>query len=67
MSSWTTPWPDKRDEPVLSLGQVEREHIIKTLDHTGWNITRTAEILGISRPTLRLKIREYKIEKRPGI
>jgi two-component system response regulator AtoC len=59
--------PDKRDEPVLSLGQVEREHIIKTLDHTGWNITRTAEILGISRPTLRLKIREYKIERQPGI
>jgi two-component system, NtrC family, response regulator AtoC len=48
-------------EPPQTLGQVEMEHILKMLDQTNWHITRTAEILGISRPTLRQKIREYQI------
>jgi len=52
-----------RDLPVLSLAELEKEHILKILEHTNWHITKTAEILGISRPTLRLKIREYKIAK----
>jgi len=48
---------------AISLHEVEKKHILNILTHTKWNISRTAEILGISRPTLRLKIREYKIER----
>jgi len=48
----------------LSLREVETEHIAKMLDHTHWHITKTAAILGISRPTLRMKIKEYGIIKR---
>lgn len=48
---------------AISLHEVEKKHILNILTHTRWNISRTAEILGISRPTLRLKIREYKIER----
>ena len=46
---------------ALTLREVEREHILKILKYTDGNITKTAQILGISRPTLRQKIREYKI------
>ncbi|OPY64581.1 MAG: Transcriptional regulatory protein ZraR [Syntrophorhabdaceae bacterium PtaU1.Bin034] len=52
-----------QEQPILSLGEMEKEHILKILGHTNWHITRTAEILGISRPTLRQKIKEYKILK----
>ena len=49
-------------EPVLasgrSLKEVEKEMIIKTLEDMGGNRTRTAEVLGISRRTLQLKLKE---------
>jgi len=48
---------------TVSLHEVEKEHIFNILTHTKWNITKAAEILGISRPTLRLKIKEYKIAR----
>jgi len=47
--------------PYKSLQNLEKEHISKILSHTGWHITKTAHILGISRPTLRAKIKQYKI------
>ncbi len=53
-------------EPVLQSGRsikdVEKELILKTLESTDNNITRAAELLGISRRTLHNKINEYKIE-----
>jgi two-component system response regulator HydG len=47
----------------ISLRDVERETIIKTLQQTGGNRTRTATILGITRKTLQNKIKEYAIDK----
>ncbi|BBO69515.1 acetoacetate metabolism regulatory protein AtoC [Desulfosarcina alkanivorans] len=51
--------------PVLasgrSLKEVEREMILKTLEDMGGNRTRTAEMLGISRRTLQLKLKEYGV------
>lgn len=52
--------------PLVSLSELEREHIKRVLDHTHWHFGRACEILGISRPTLRKKIREYKIEQNGG-
>lgn len=46
-----------------SLEAVERTHIIKIIDESRWNITRSAEILGIDRSTLYNKIKRYKIQK----
>lgn len=46
-----------------TLKDVEREMIIKTLEKTGGNRTRTAEILGISRRALQLKIKKYGLNK----
>jgi two-component system response regulator AtoC len=55
---------EQQAQPVLSLREVEKEHIAKILDHTNWHITKTAAMLGISRPTLRLKIKDYQITRR---
>jgi DNA-binding protein Fis len=43
----------------LTLKEVERELICKTLEHTGGNRTKAAEVLGISRATLHNKLKEY--------
>ena len=42
----------------LSIKEVERELILRTLEQTGHNITRTAEILGITRRGLQYKLHE---------
>ncbi|GMW03849.1 MAG: sigma-54-dependent Fis family transcriptional regulator [Candidatus Hydrogenedentota bacterium] len=48
---------------LKTLRDVEREHVGLVLAHTGWNIMKSAEILGISRVTLRKKIQEYSLKK----
>jgi two-component system response regulator AtoC len=47
----------------LSLQEMERDHIIKVLSHTGWHLGKTCELLGISRPTLRQKLKEHGITR----
>jgi len=44
-----------------SLEDIERDHILATLQHTGWNKSKTAGILGIERSTLDRKIRRYDL------
>ncbi|MBM4332940.1 MAG: sigma-54-dependent Fis family transcriptional regulator [Deltaproteobacteria bacterium] len=43
----------------ISLEQVEKALILKTLDDAGGNRSRAAEILGINRRTLQNKLKEY--------
>ncbi|HEU4439950.1 MAG TPA: AAA family ATPase, partial [Methylomirabilota bacterium] len=40
----------------ISMGDAMREHLRSTLERTGWNISRTAAMLQISRNTLRARI-----------
>jgi DNA-binding NtrC family response regulator len=47
-------------EPLLSLDEAERLHILRTLAALGSNKTRTAERLGISVKTLHNKLRRYR-------
>ncbi|MDY7032836.1 MAG: helix-turn-helix domain-containing protein [Thermodesulfobacteriota bacterium] len=47
--------------PGKSLKEVERQMILRTLEETGGNRTHAADILGISRRTLQLKLKEYGI------
>jgi len=51
---------DARSEPS-SLADMERQHILETLNQTGWNKSRAAIILGIERSTLDRKIRRYDL------
>jgi len=46
-----------------SLAEVERRHINAVLDRTDWNITRSAEILGIDRVTVYNKIKKYGLSR----
>ena len=46
-----------------TLSDVERRHIESTLVATGWNKSRSAQILGIERSTLDRKIKKYGIIK----
>jgi len=49
-------------QTVRSLAECEREHILRVLNHTGWNKKRAAEILRISRSALYEKIATYSLE-----
>lgn len=46
--------------PGMTVGEVERLLILKTLEFTSQNRTKAAEMLGISIRTLRNKLNEYK-------
>jgi transcriptional regulator with PAS, ATPase and Fis domain len=43
------------------LEDVEREHILRTLDAHAWNQARAAEVLGIGRNTLWRKLKDYGV------
>lgn len=49
-----------------TLADMERRHILATLNHEGWNKSRSAGMLGIERSTLDRKIRRYELDKRRG-
>jgi len=47
----------------MSLSEMERRHILATLNKTGWNKSRASGILGIERSTLDRKIRRYDLTR----
>jgi DNA-binding NtrC family response regulator len=49
------------DVPLVSLAEVEKQHIVNVLQQCGGNIRVTAKVLGIGRSTLYNKIAEYDI------
>jgi two-component system, NtrC family, response regulator AtoC len=62
------PGPSGRD-PVTreqSLKDVEKEYILEILQRTHWHLGQACALLGISRPTLRSKLREYALVPRPS-
>jgi DNA-binding NtrC family response regulator len=46
-----------------SLAKAERELISRALQETGWQKTRAAALLGITRATLYAKLKQYNIQK----
>jgi DNA-binding NtrC family response regulator len=46
-----------------SLKEVERTHLLRVLGESGWNVKKTAEILGIDRSTLYAKMKRHHIRK----
>jgi len=51
----------KAEESPLTLSEMERRHIVKTLDYANGNKLKAAELLGISRSTLYDKMRQYNL------
>jgi chemotaxis protein methyltransferase CheR len=49
-----------------TLEEVEREHIVRTLEQTNWKVSgknSAAEILGLNRSALRARMRKFDIRK----
>jgi len=47
---------------VLSLDDLEREHVVRVLAMTDGHKTRAADLLGISRPRLNRLIEKYGLQ-----
>ena len=63
------PRARRDDSEVLTLQEVERRHIERTLHVAGGNRTLAAEKLGISRATLHAKIKQFGLQdvgREPG-
>ncbi len=46
---------------LMSLKEIEKQYIDHVLRYTHWNKSRASEILGITRPTLDKKIKDYNL------
>ena len=46
-----------KQQDIVSLDEVEKEHIRRTIDHCHGNLTQAAELLGITRQTLYNKMK----------
>jgi Nif-specific regulatory protein len=60
------PAPVATEEPTYhpaSLEDIEKQHIVRTLQHTDWNKSQAATILGIERSTLDRKIKLYELKR----
>jgi len=55
-----------KEEPLISLEELEKRHIAKVIKSTHFNKTRAAQILGIDRATLYRKAERYQINLGPS-
>lgn len=55
--------PLRKRTKQRTLDEVEKDHIIKTLDDTKWKYKTAAKILGIDRSTLYRKLKKYKLHR----
>jgi transcriptional regulator with AAA-type ATPase domain/tetratricopeptide (TPR) repeat protein len=53
--------------PPISFGDAMRAHLRATLDQTGWNISRTAAILNISRNTVRARMEKLGLREAAAV
>ena len=45
--------------PITTLAEAEKNHILRAYEYTNQNLTRTAQILGVSRSTLQRKMKIF--------
>jgi Nif-specific regulatory protein len=58
-----TPTPSVETFEPLTLEELEKRHIQKTLDYTDWNKSQAANLLAIERSTLDRKIKAYSLKR----
>lgn len=56
---------EKNAARIMSLQEIEKTHILRVLSHAHWHLGNSCKLLGISRPTLRQKLKEYGISIQP--
>jgi DNA-binding NtrC family response regulator len=52
-----------QEDADQSLDALEKRHIQRKLDELAWNMSKTAEVLGIDRTTLYAKVKKYNLSK----
>ena len=57
------PGLDQPQFGLMNLDDLEQRHILSVLDHTQWNKTQAAQILGIERSTLDRKLKRYQVSR----
>jgi Nif-specific regulatory protein len=59
------PAPDAEAEAwsPVALEEIEKHHILRTLNHTDWNKSQSAAILQIERSTLDRKIKLFGLKR----
>ena len=62
-SSASAPAPSTAIDADMTLDELEKTHIIKVLKKSGGNKTLASRMLGVSRLTLRKKMKDYGIEE----
>ncbi len=45
----------------ISMEDVEQGFVVQALERANWNVTKAAQLLGLSRDTLRYRIEKYKL------
>ncbi|HEY5763566.1 MAG TPA: helix-turn-helix domain-containing protein, partial [Rhodocyclaceae bacterium] len=50
----------------VKLSEVERDLVIKALERTDWNVTKSAKLLGLSRDMLRYRIEKLELQRPPN-
>lgn len=55
------PFFHNGERSILKLKDMEKKHIIDTLNHTSWDYEKACTLLGIGRTTLWRKLKEYKV------
>jgi DNA-binding NtrC family response regulator len=73
MSADTQPWSEPPETEsvesrggVETLGEIERQHILRALDVYEWNYSQTARALGIALSTLKRKLKSFGLHKSKG-
>jgi two-component system, NtrC family, response regulator AtoC len=50
---------------ALNLEGMERQFLVAALEKSGWNVTRAAKMLGLSRDTLRYRMEKFDLKSKP--
>ncbi len=64
LSGWPTPvTPAAADSGGNALSNAEREVILQALESCNWNVVKTARLLGVTRDTLRYRLRRHGLQR----
>jgi hypothetical protein len=54
---------DADDMEIVAGAEIERQRLLSALERHEWNIARVARLIGVTRRTIYLRLRRYKIER----
>jgi len=58
------PGREDAQEESVAGAEIERQRLMAALERHEWNIARVARLMGVTRRTIYLRLRRYKIDRR---